>query len=150
MKVYYPIFLDLTDRPVLVAGAGRIALRKTKALVESGARVTVVAPEILPAFRSLDARLLERRFRVSDLNGVRLAFAATNVRAVNRRIALEAERRGVPVNVADAPAECGFLVPSRVRRGHLQIAVSTSGRNPRLAKKLRQDLEDLLRRATME
>ncbi len=150
VKLYYPIFLDLTDKPVLVAGAGKVALRKTKALLQAGARVTVVAPESLPEFSTLDATLVERTFRASDLNGVTLAFAATDVRAVNHRIKLEANRRGVPVNVADAPAECGFLVPARVRCGNLQIAVSTGGRSPRLAKKLRRQLETVLRRATIE
>ena len=105
VKVYYPIFLDLTGKSVLVAGAGKVALRKTKGLLEAGARVTVVAPKSLPKFTTLPVRVLTRRFRPSDLDGHALAFAATNVRAVNRRVAVEANRRGIPVNVADAPAE---------------------------------------------
>jgi siroheme synthase-like protein len=150
VKVYYPIFLDLTGRPVLVVGAGKIALRKTKGLIEAGAHVTVVAPEAVPEFSTLPVRLLARRFRPSDLNGKVLAFAATNVREVNRRIGVEATNRGIPVNVADAPAECRFLVPARIRRDGLQLAISTSGRNPRLAAELRRQFETVLRRATIE
>jgi siroheme synthase-like protein len=86
-----------------------VALRKVKGLLEAGARVTVVAPEALPEFERLGVRLRKRRFRRSDLNGMALAFAATNDRKVNRVVALEAKRRGIPVNVADCPEECDFL-----------------------------------------
>lgn len=150
MKVYYPIFLDLTEQPVLVVGAGKVALRKTTALIEAGARVTVVAPEALPEFSTLSLRLLKRAFRPSDLKGKTLAFAASNVREVNHWVAIEAKRRGIVVNVADSLLECSFLVPARVRQGGLQLAISTSGRSPRLAAKLRGQLETLLRRANIE
>lgn len=147
---FYPIFLDLAGRPALVAGAGKVALRKVKGLLEAGARVTVVAPEALPEFERLGVRLRKRRFRRSDLNGMALAFAATNDRKVNRAVALEAKRRGIPVNVADCPEECDFLVPARVRSGELQIAVSTGGRNPRLAAELRRKLESTLAHGTRQ
>lgn len=143
-RVYYPIFLDLTGRPVLVAGAGKVALRKTRGLVEAGARVTVVAPAFRPEFESMPVRRIRRGFRPSDLSGMSLAFTATDDREVNRRVAREAKRRGVPVNVADAPAECDFLVPARVRKGNLQIAVSTGGQSPRLAAALRRKLSSSL------
>ncbi|MGH9666036.1 MAG: precorrin-2 dehydrogenase/sirohydrochlorin ferrochelatase family protein [Bryobacteraceae bacterium] len=150
MKVYYPIFLDLTGQPVLVVGAGKVALRKTRALVEAGARVTVVAPEALPEFSTLSLHLRARSFRPSDLNGKVLAFAATNVREVNRRVGKEAASRRIAANVADAPPECRFLVPARIRRNGLQLAISTSGRSPRLAAELRRQFETVLRRARME
>lgn len=135
---------------MLVAGAGKVALRKTKALVEAGARVTVVAPEALSEFGELPVRLIARRFRASDLKGKVLAFAATNVREVNRRVGAEAARRGIPANVADAPEECRFLVPARIRQNGLQLAISTGGRSPRLAAGLRRQFETMLRRATIE
>jgi len=141
---YYPIFLDLREKPVLVVGAGAVALRKTRGLLEAGARVTVVAPRWRPEFESLPVRLAPRRFRSSDLRGACLVFTATDDRRVNRRVALEAKRRGIPVNVADAPAECDFLVPARVRSGEFQVAISTGGRNPRLAAELRRKLEAVL------
>src|ERR1051326_4859670 len=83
---HYPIFLDLKDRPVLVVGAGRVALRKTRGLLEAGARVTVCAPEWAPDFESLPVRLVRRPFRASDLAGAMLVFAATSDRMTNHRI----------------------------------------------------------------
>lgn len=144
--VHYPVFLDLAGRRVVVAGAGPVALRKTRGLLEAGARVLVVAPRALPEFDSLPVRLVRRRFRASDLEGAALAFAATDDRRVNRRIGLAARRRGIPANIADSPAECDFLTPARLRRGRLQIAVSTGGDNPRLAARLRRILEEILDR----
>jgi siroheme synthase-like protein len=128
----------------VVVGAGKVALRKARGLVESGARVTVVAPAWLSEFETMPVRLVGRRFRASDLNGAVLAFAATDDREVNRRVGEEAARRGIPANVADAPGECSFLVPARVRRGSLQIAVSTGGESPKLAAELRRRLEEVL------
>jgi siroheme synthase-like protein len=141
---YYPIFLDLQGRRVLVAGAGQVALRKTRGLLDAGARVTVVAPAWDPEFERLPVRLLRRRFRASDLDGAALAFAATDDRRVNRRIGAEAERRGVPANIADRAEECRFLVPARLARGAVQIAISTGGASPRLAAALRRRLEAAL------
>jgi precorrin-2 dehydrogenase / sirohydrochlorin ferrochelatase len=141
---HYPVFFDLRDRPVVVVGAGPVALRKVRGLLEAGARVTVVAPEMLPDFEPLPVRLLRRRFRSPDLAGACLAFAATGDRTVNRRVGVEGRRRGIPVNVADAAGECDFIVPARVRRGAVQIAISTGGTSPRLAAELRKSLDDLL------
>jgi siroheme synthase-like protein len=141
---WYPIFLDLKDRPVLVVGAGKVALRKTKGLVEAGAQVTVVSPKHLREFAKLPVRLVEREFRTSDLAGPALVFAATDDRLTNHRIAIAAKGRGVFANVADSAEECGFIVPARLARGGVQIAVSTGGRDPRLSKELREKLERVL------
>lgn len=143
---YYPIFLDLRGRPVLVVGAGKVALRKTRALVEAEAAVTVVAPRWEPEFESLPVRLVRRGFEPGDVEGTSLVFAASDDREVNRLAGELARARGTPANVADAPAECGFLVPSRARRGNIQVAVSTGGENPRLAVRLRKAIEELLAR----
>lgn len=141
---YYPMFFDLRDRPVLVVGAGRVALRKTRGLLEAGAKVTVVAPRINPEFDGLPVQLARRAFQPADLDGAFLVFAATDERAVNHRVAELAKARHIPANVADDPAECDFLVPARVRRGNVQIAISTSGEDPREAVRLRRMIEDLL------
>lgn len=141
---YYPVFFELNRRSVLVVGAGKVGLRKIRGLVEAGARVTVVAPRAGPRLERSSVRWLRRRFRKSDLRGKFLAFAATDDRRVNRDVALEAKRLGIPVNVADAPEECDFIVPARVRSGALQIAISTGGRSPRLAAELRRRIEALL------
>jgi precorrin-2 dehydrogenase len=145
MSSYYPIFLDLKDRPVLVAGAGKVALRKTRGLLEAGARVTVVAPDVLPEFETLPVRIHRRPFRAADLAGATLVFAATDDRAVNRRIGVAAKGRGIFANIADSASECDFIVPARVRRGDVQFAISTGGRSPRLSVELRRILEAVLR-----
>jgi len=142
---HYPVFLDLKDRPVLVVGAGKVALRKTRGLLEAGARVTVVSPEWQPDFQAMPVRLIRRGFRASDLAGNVLVFAATDDRQVNHRIGIAAKGKGVFVNVADSAEECGFVVPARVERGELHIAISTGGTNPRVATDLRRKLDDILR-----
>src|SRR5207244_4840177 len=134
----------LRGKPVLVAGAGKVALRKTKGLLEAGATVTVVAPRADPEFAKLDVTLLRRAFRPADLRGAVLAFAATNDRSVNHAVMLAARRRGIPVNVADSRDECSFIVPARITRGNLQIAISTGGQSPRIAAALRRKIEENL------
>jgi siroheme synthase-like protein len=141
---HYPIFLDLKDRPILVVGAGKIALRKTRGLLEVGARVTVIAPECTEEFESLPVRMVRRRFRASDLTGAMLVFAATNDRLTNHRIAIAAKGRGVFANIADSADECDFVVPARVTRSGVQVAISTGGENPRLSAELRKKLEEVL------
>ena len=141
---HYPVFLDLKDRPVLVVGAGKVALRKTRGLLESGARVTVVAPEWEAEFEELPLRLVRRRFRASDLTNIFLVFAATDDRLTNHRIGIAAKGKGLFANIADSAEECGFVVPARVNRGDVQIAISTGGENPRLSAELRRKLEEIL------
>jgi siroheme synthase-like protein len=136
--LHYPIFLNLEEQPVLVVGAGRVALRKTKGLLSSGAKITVVSPEWRREFLKLAVRRVNRRFRRSDLTGVALVFAATNDRDVNHRIAEAAKSLRIPANIADCAEECTFIVPARVQRGVVQIAISTGGVDPRLAKALKR------------
>jgi siroheme synthase-like protein len=104
----------------------------------------VVSPEYLPEFASLPLKLVVRRFRLSDLQGKLLAFAATNDRAVNHRIGIAARQKGILANIADSAEECDFVVPARVTRGQVQIAVSSGGRKPRLSAELRRKLEQIL------
>jgi siroheme synthase-like protein len=141
---HYPVFLDLKDRPVLVVGAGKVALRKARGLLDAGARVTVIAPVWDSEFASLPVRLVPRRFRASDLAGHVLVFAATNDRLTNHRIGIAAKGKGVFANIADSARECHFIVPARVHRGGVQIAISTGGENPRLSAELRKKLDEIL------
>ena len=141
---HYPIFLDLKDQHVLVVGAGKVGLRKTRGLLEAGARVTVVSPECEEEFESLSVRMIRRRFRASDLAGCMLVFAATDDRLTNHRIGIAAKGKGIFANIADSAEECGFLVPARVQRGNVQVAVSTGGESPRLSAELRKKLEEVL------
>jgi len=139
------MFLKLEGRRCLVVGAGKVGEPKIGGLLETGARVHVVALDASPAVREwARAGKLElelRAYSAADLEGAFLVVVATNSRGLNERVYDEAERRGVLCNVVDVPDLCDFFYPAVVRRGDLQIAVSTSGQSPSLAQKIRQQLE---------
>lgn len=139
---YYPIMIDLTRRQCVVVGGGAVGARKARALAEAGANVVVIAPDCDASLESAErVTLLRRDYRPGDLAGAALAFAASDDRSVNAAVASEARALGIPVNVADDPELCSFIVPSVVRRGDLVIAVSTSGRSPALCKIIRKQIE---------
>lgn len=139
---YYPIAVDLTDRSCLVVGGGEVALRKVKALLEAGACVRVIAPEIDPRIAELKGvSILRRNYQPGDITGYSVIFAATGDKDVNASIFEEARRVNILTNVADDPELCSFIVPSIVRRGDLIIAISTSGKSPALAKRIRKQIE---------
>ncbi len=142
---YLPVNLRLTDEPVLLVGGGEIAARKARLLLLAGARITVVAPECTEALASELAaqrgQWRQARYRASDLDGQRLVVAATSDPQVNQQVYRDARTRSLPVNVVDAPALCSFIFPSIVDRSPLTIAISSSGRSPVLARKLRRQLE---------
>jgi siroheme synthase-like protein len=148
MTPYYPVCFDLRGRPCVVIGGGTVAARKVEGLLECGARVTVVAPVLGPALTQWehDGRIEARRrpYAAGDLEGAALAIAATDDRAVNAVVAQEARARGVWLNAADDPERCDFILPAVIRRGDLQVAISTGGRSPALARRVREDLERLL------
>ncbi len=138
----YPVNLVLDGRQCLVVGGGKIALRKVQGLVACGGRVRVVAPRIEPDLRMIDeVAFHERAWRTQDLDGVWLVIAATDDPAVNRAVFDAGSAAGVWVNGADDPANCSFTLPSVVRRGDLQVSVSTGGRSPALASWLRRRFE---------
>jgi siroheme synthase-like protein len=143
----YPLFLDLDDAPVLVVGGGEVAERKIAGLLESGARVLVVALSATPAIarsaRKKALQLERRGFKLPDLRGKRLVFAATNNLALNRRIAKSCRARGIPVNVAAPPEAGDAQVPAMVRRGAFCLAVSTGGASAALARHWRKRLEKI-------
>jgi precorrin-2 dehydrogenase/sirohydrochlorin ferrochelatase len=145
MARLFPMFVKLDNRPVLVVGAGKIGEQKICGLLDTGARIRVVALRASPAIREWAeagrVRLEERAFSVTDLEGMVLVVVATASRAVNETVFSEAQRRGVLCNVVDVPEQCDFFYPALVQRGDLQIAVSTAGQSPSLAQKLRQQLE---------
>ncbi len=140
--VLYPIFLDLSGRRCVVVGGGEVANRKARKLLQARARVVVISPEIEPELESVAVEVHRRPNREGDLEGAYLAFAATNAREVNAAVAREAKERGVPINVADKPSEGDFALPSTLRRGRLQVAVSTGGASPTLAQRIRGELEE--------
>lgn len=144
-KRYYPISLDIDGKRCVVIGGGEVALRKVSALLEHDAIVQVVSPELCPELEELFAagRIMaaERPYADGDLAGAFVAIAATDDANINRKVASEAERRGLLVNVVDVPGLSNFIVPSQLRRGDLSIAVSTGGASPALARRIRERLE---------
>lgn len=148
MSAYYPAFLDLTDRPVLVVGGGLAAEGKVEGLLAAGARITVVSPTLTPRLAAWVApgriEHVPRAYRPGDLAGRQLAFVATDERAVSAAVAAEGRERGIWVNAADEPARCDFILPAVIRRGRLVVAVSTSGASPAAARAIREELEGYL------
>src|ERR1700743_377702 len=144
----FPMFLKLAARRCVVVGAGAIAESKIESLLEAEAQVTVVAPEALPRVRKWaeggDITWVQREYREGDLAGAFLAVAATATPEVNRAVFAEAEERGVLVNAVDDPPFCDFYFPSIVKRGELQIAISTAGESPALAQRLRKEINAAL------
>ena len=140
-NVLYPIFLNLSGRRCVVVGGGEVASRKSLRLLQAGAEVVVISPEASPELGASDALVYRRPYREGDLKGAHLAFTTTDSREVNAAVAREAGERGVPINVADRPSEGDFALPSTLRRGRLQVAVSTGGASPTLAKRIRSGLE---------
>lgn len=146
----FPLFLKLTARPCLVVGAGAIAEGKIAALLEAEATVTVVSPEANERVEdwaaSGDIVLYRRQFREEDMDGMFLAVAGTDLPEVNRAVFAAAKDRSVLCNAVDDPPYCDFYFPSIVRRGELQVAISTAGDSPALAQQLRRELNEQLPR----
>ena len=144
----FPMFLKLTARPCLVVGAGAIAEGKIEGLLQAEARVRVIAPEALPRVQAWaeagDIEWLQRPYAAGDLEGMFLAVAGTATASVNRAVYTEANERGVLCNAVDDPPFCDFYFPSIVRRGELQIAISTAGDSPALAQRLRKEINAAL------
>lgn len=145
MSRLFPIFMKLEGKRCLVVGAGKVGEAKIGGLIDTGARVHVIALEASEAVQEWSKAgkitFELRAFEAGDLDGTFLAVVATASRSLNGSIFREAQRRGVLCNVVDDPEYCDFYYPAVVQRGDLQIAISTSGQSPSLAQKLRQQLE---------
>jgi precorrin-2 dehydrogenase / sirohydrochlorin ferrochelatase len=141
----FPMFMKLSGKRCLVVGAGKIGEPKIGGLMDTGARIHVVAIAASDQVREwADAGKIDlelRAFSSTDLDGMFLAVVATASRSLNERVYFEAQERGVLCNVVDVPDLCDFFYPAVVRRGDLQIAISTAGQSPSLAQRLRQQLE---------
>ncbi len=142
---YYPVFLNISHRRCIVVGGGRVALRKARVLLEHGADVTVISPALCHELAGLaeggEIGALTREYQAGDLKNAFVAIAATDNSTVNRRVVAEARRRAVLVNVVDDAENSDFIVPSYMRRGEITVAVSTNGKSPALARKIRLRLE---------
>ncbi|HEY8517765.1 MAG TPA: bifunctional precorrin-2 dehydrogenase/sirohydrochlorin ferrochelatase [Candidatus Binatia bacterium] len=145
---YLPILVDLAGRPCLVVGGGAVAARKAATLLDAGARVRVVAPSVSREMEEVAARpdvTVERRaYRREDLTGVALAFAATDDAELQERIARDARDASVWLNAVDEPERCSFVMPAILDRDPLVVAVGTGGASPALARRIRDDIGQLL------
>ncbi len=142
---YYPVFLDVNNKKTLVIGGGQVAQRKVETLLDYGASVFIVSRELTPRLKELvedkKIRYAGPEFDENRLEGIFLVIAATDDAMLNRRVSLSAQERGLLINAVDQPEDCNFIVPSVVRRGDLQVAISTSGKSPALARKIREEME---------
>lgn len=140
----YPINLKVAGRLCTIVGGGQVASRKARTLVDCGARLRVIAPELSPEFDELcgDCDIRQRDYRPGDLEGSFLVIAATDDEETNRAVEAEASRLDLPLNVVDRPEQCNFFVPSSIRRGDLLLTVGTGGQLPALSKRLRRQLQE--------
>lgn len=145
---FYPIFLNLVGRPCAVIGGGAVAEQKVQGLVDAGARVTVISPTVSPRLEQLVADgtvvLVRRTYQPGDLAGMFLAIAASDDRHANHTIWEESAHEGVLLNAVDDLPHCHFIAPAIFRRGDLTMAVSTGGRSPALAVRVRDRLGSVL------
>ncbi len=149
MKLY-PLMLSVEDRNAVVIGGGSVAARKVSDLVERGARVTVIAPDVDPAIIELQVQhsgrieIVHREYAPGDLKGAFIVFSATDDESVTERVFNESGELNVLLNAVDDPDHCGFFVPSWFSRGGLVVAVSTSGISPALAARIRREIEGII------
>lgn len=147
MTEYYPLFMNIKDKLVVVVGGGIVAYRKIKRLLDYQALVRIVSPRLITPLMLLvdDQRCYWslKEYSATDLQGARLVFACTDNEEVNNRVTLDAEAASCPVNVVNDPDKCSFIVPSVFKNGDLNIAVSTGGSSPLVARQIRMQLEEL-------
>lgn len=145
---YYPIFLDVEERSVVIIGGGNVCARKAETMLRYGARVTVVSPdftdEIEEWARQGSIAIKRKPYEASDLDGASIVIASTDDQRVNEQIAADCRARKIPVNVVDVTPLCEFIVPAIVESGSIQIAVSTGGKSPALARTLKEDLQRMV------
>lgn len=142
---YYPVFFNIEGKRCVVVGGGQVASRKVKTLLDFGAKIDVISPEICTELVELREnqriRVFQRQYQPGDLSGAFLAIVATDNSETNYQVANEGRSQRVPVNVVDNAENSDFILPSLVRRGDVTIAISTAGRSPALARKIRTRLE---------
>lgn len=145
MGNFYPISLNLKDKKCLVVGGGRVAERKVTSLLACGAKVHLVSPQLTPSLNQLafngEISYIGRDFINQDLENCFLVICATDNSLINQKVAQEAMKGNILVNVVDNPELCNFFVPAVLQRGDLTISVSTAGKSPLLARRIRENLE---------
>ena len=143
---YYPVFWDITGKKCVVVGGGEVAARKVERLLDCGAEVCIVSPELVPELAAMEKdRRIEHipdEYAIEYLKGATLIIGATDDEKTNAAISGDARAKGIPVNIVDDPQKCDFILPSLVERGDLTIACGTGGNSPALARRLREELEE--------
>ena len=141
---YYPVCLDVKNRNCLVVGGGSVGARKVLTLLKCSAKVTIVSLTFSEKIKNLEhknIRYIKKEYHKNDLKGMFLVIGATNDIELNKKVWHDTQQKNMLCNIVDFPKTCNFILPAIVRRGDLIIAVSTSGKSPAFARKLRQDLE---------
>lgn len=138
----FPMFVNLHGQKAVIIGGGQIAARRAAVLLEFGAEITVVAPEIRPELAAFNIKTIYRPYSFGDCRGSALVLAATNSREINHAVYEEAKASGLPVNVSDAPEECSFYFPAIVRQGPLIIGLVADGKNHTLVKEVAQAIRE--------
>lgn len=142
--LYFPLFVSLQDKPILIVGGGTVAAHRASALLSFGAQLTIMAPDFHKDVQNLPAERICRPYQPGDCAGFAMVLAATNNRAVNHAVYEEATALHIPVNVADCPAECSFYFPGIVKEGALVVGVTASGTNHTLARRATQWLRQAI------
>jgi len=146
--MFYPVYLNLKARRVVVIGGGEVAERKIESLLDAEASILVISPEITPRISLLSQQrrieVLNRRYTPGDCAGAALVLSATGDPEVGKAVHAEASALGVFINTADQPAQCSFIMPAVVRRGDIGVAISTSGTSPALAARLRRKISGII------
>ncbi len=154
MTDYYPIMLDINGKKCLVIGGGEVAERKVLSLLQYGAQVLVISPEVTETLYNLqkqgEIELIERPYKQGDIKNVFLVYVATNEPFVNEACLQEARRENILINVVDQPLMCDFIVPATIKKGDLSVAISTNGKSPMLSRRIREEIEGLLRNTSEE
>ncbi len=142
---YYPIFLKIKGKRCIVVGGGQVALRKVRMLLEHQGHIEVISPVLCSELQELADKeqiyVISRQYRKGDLQGATIVISATDNADINREVVKEARKSSILINVVDNPGESDFIVPSYLRQGDISVAISTGGRSPALARKIRTLLE---------
>lgn len=139
---YFPLFVNLEGKKVLIVGGGSVALRKSQVLADTGASITVITPGRPENFAS--ATVINRKFTEDDIKGFDIVIGATDDSALNEKISLACRAQGIPVNIVDDEKKSDFIFPAVARRGDVVAGISTGGKCPALAKKIRDDVLSIL------
>jgi siroheme synthase-like protein len=142
---YYPIYLDIEGRNVIIIGGGNVCARKAETMMNYGARVTIVSPEFTAEIEGWSSEgclaLRRKKYEAADLDDANIVIASTDDQSVNEQIAADCRARRIPVNVVDVTHLCEFIVPAIIEKNGIQIAISTGGKSPALARTLKEDLQ---------